>query len=111
MPAYIIKSEATITRQEGDNSEIKFIIPSLFPLSGGFVLKFAVYSRSGTKQFEKTTTNGDFVIDGQNATTYLEPNDTKGIWGTYRWELQYTESDEITTIGKGNFDILKELIP
>mgnify|MGYP006268563201 CR=1 FL=1 len=112
MPAYIIKSEATITRQEGDTSEIKFIIPNVFPLYGEvFELIFAVYSRSGTRQFIKTTLNGDFVIDAQTATTYLQVDNTKGIWGTYRWELQYRDAGSITTIGKGNFEILKELIP
>jgi hypothetical protein len=76
-------------------------------------LKFAVYSRSGTLLFEKTWE--DFVIDVQQATIYLVPEDTRGNFGLQRWELQYSEivDDQtlITTIGKGNFVINKELIP
>ena len=104
MSTYLIQSEIDITRQEGDDADIVFNVPAEFSLTDATVI-FQVQTSKGTLIFEKTPTPSLQVI-----TITIDAVDTKGYVGTKRWELQVTRSGKITTIGRGDFIIVKELI-
>jgi len=103
MATYLISAEKTITRQEGDDADIVMIIPAEFDMTDATVM-FQVFS-GGVAFIEKTPTPVLQVI-----TVTLDAVDTKGYKGTKRWELQVTKAGKITTLGKGDFVIVKELI-
>lgn len=106
MATLLIKSEKQITRQEGDDSDIVFTVPGIFPLTDSTV-EFSIF-QAGRKIIRKLTSDVD--ITDQVITVPLLASDTKGKSGSHRWELQITRGGKITTIGKGSFNILAELI-
>lgn len=104
MATYLINSEKTITRQEGDDADIVITVPVAFSLTGATVI-FQVEDAKGNIIFTKTPTPV-----GQVITITLDAVDTKGHYGNRRWELQVTKSGKITTIGRGDFIIVREMI-
>lgn len=103
--AAILKAEnITIVRQEGDTSEIVFIVPEIVPLTGA-TAHLQVRQKNGDAVLEPTTS-----ITGQTITIALVPNDTKGKAGTHNWELEIRAGEVITTIASGTFEIKKELV-
>ena len=108
MPAYLIKKPHKITRQAGDSSEIVFTIPSTHPMQPGVILKFGI--AVGDRVF-LIKNIADMTVDGQQVTVPLHKTDLKGRAGTFRWELVYTSVVDLdTTLGNGDFIILKELL-
>jgi hypothetical protein len=104
MSTYLISSEKTITRQEGDDADLVITVPALYSMTGATVI-FEVQDAKGTVIFRKTPTPALQVI-----TITFDAVDTKGYSGNRRWELQCTKSAKITTIGRGDFIITKEMI-
>ena len=104
MSTYLIASEKTITRQEGDDADIVMTIPDEFSMTGATVI-FQVEDTKGNVIFTKTPTPSLQVI-----TIPIDAVDTKTHYGNRRWELQVTRSEKITTIGRGDFIIDKEMI-
>jgi hypothetical protein len=106
MATFIIKQEIPITRQEGDHSDIVIHVPAILPIDGATV-EFAVF-KAGAKIIKKV--NADMTITDQVITIPFLPADTKGKPGTHKWELQIIRESVITTIGRGPFIIVQELI-
>lgn len=108
MNSYIITQEITITRQEGDTGVLQFVVPNILN-PANFDITFQVWrmSRENSLLFKKE----DWTVEGQQITTSLTEADTKGFAGRWRWEMQFTSAVEIITVGRGAFEIIKELIP
>jgi len=131
MASYLISKEIKITRQEGDNGDIVFIIPDTLSLLFASAI-FQVRDRFNQTIISKTTADGSMVISypeetiindegdeeiiiKQQITVYLLPTDTKGHKGCIgKWELQLTDntvgSYGIVTTGRGSFEIIGEII-
>jgi len=108
MDSYIVIKETTIKRQEGDTGSIAFILPEIFDLTDK-TFTFVVKTPVGNLVFEKT--DDDWQRAGQEITAQLAADDTKGFAGNFhRWELQMQDDNNITTLAKGTFQILTELI-
>jgi hypothetical protein len=111
--ASYIASEITITRQEGDTGSVIFTVPEVIDLPTFTVVKFHVF-RSGVTFIHKELddSSGDLTVVDQVITIDLWEEDTQGYKGTNRWELEISGNpdDEIITIGKGEFIIVKERI-
>lgn len=113
MSTYLIKSEKTITRQEGDVADIVITVPALLSLSG-MTAKFQVSDNSHKIVISKL--DDDIAINDQVINIPLLPEDTEGFAGKFRWELQVVNEDGPITIGKGPFnitgtDIKPDIIP
>jgi uncharacterized protein YjbK len=107
MQSYIITAEIEIERQEGDTGSIVLTVPAVLDPSD-YTITFSVKERKGTTIFTKTDT--DWIRASQQITCYLAAVDTKGYAGNHEWELQFTSSTEIITVGRGCFKIIKEVI-
>ena len=110
MSSYIVKSPITITRQEGDNSDLEIKIPVELDITNADI-KFQVSDQYGRAIIEKDLASG-ITKTGQDIAIELLPDDTKGYSGTQQWELQLDDqlSYKIVTVGKGKFIIEKEII-
>jgi len=113
MATYLISSEITITRQEGDTADIVFTGPgaSVIDFTNYTEVTFAVKTNGQTAVFEKSISEGTISKNEQVITIPLLSADTKGKAGTHRWEMQISNATpEIITIGKGRFVITSEII-
>jgi hypothetical protein len=112
--SYIIVEEVTLTRQEGDTGELAFIVPEVLDPSL-FTITLQVRTVPGENEvvgrlvLEKT--GDDWTVEGQNISAPLEEADTKYWAGTHRWEMQFTDVQQVITVGKGDFIITGEIIP
>jgi len=104
MSTYLIASEKTITRQEGDDADLVITVPALYSMTSATVI-FEVQDSKGNVIFTKTPTPALQVI-----TITFNAVDTKGYAGNKRWELQCTKGGKIATLGRGDFIITKEMI-
>lgn len=104
MPTYLIKSDITITRQEGDVADIVITVPVLLSMTGK-TAKFSVFDTNNKAIIAKTT--GTLTIDGQVITIQLLPADTLRKAGKHRWELEVVDANGPITIGRGPFVIVK----
>lgn len=108
-----IATEIALTRQEGDTGSIVLIVPDVIDLSTFTVVKFCVF-RSGVAFIYKELddSSGDLTVDGQTITVVLNEEDTQGYKGTNYWECEISGNpdEEIITIGKGEFIVLRERI-
>jgi hypothetical protein len=96
-----------IIRQEGDTSMLEFHVPADILLTG-FEARFGVFKKNGDPLFVK---NGS--ISGQIIYFEIDAVDTLHKVGTHLWELEirkYIPRDEVYTIGKGDFEIHKQLL-
>jgi hypothetical protein len=108
MPAYLIKKRHTITRKSGDSSEIVFTIPATHPMQPGVLLRFGI--ADGNRIFLLKNIEA-MTVDGQQVRVPLDKIDLKGRSGRSDWELEYTGITGLaTTLGNGDFNILKELL-
>jgi hypothetical protein len=107
MQSYIITQEIEIVRQEGDTGSIVMTVPAVLN-PANYTITFKVMTRGGSLIFSKTDT--DWIRAGQQITTYLKATDTKTYKGQHKWELQFTSSTEVITVGRGCFSIIKEII-
>ncbi len=105
--SYLVKRPLKITRQEGDTGSVVFIVPDTIPMTGK-TATFAVVSKTGVPIFTKT--GGQITVDTQTITVPLVANDTKTWQGVHFWELQVTSLTEVITLGRGDFEIINELI-
>lgn len=110
MATYLIKSEKSITRQEGDTADIVFVIPDIFDLSL-YKFDFRVYDANNRTLISKNTVAAGIIKNQQTITIPLLVTDTKGKSGKHGWELEISnDMPEVITIGKGPFIILSERI-
>jgi len=112
MATYLIKEDIDITRQEGDTADIEFTVPAMLDLVSYPIVKFQTKKKyGGTIILDKTVGSG-LAVAGQVVTVTLDSVDTKGVnRGTFKWELEISNTTpEIITIGRGTFDVVKELI-
>lgn len=111
MHAYLIKSEKTITRQEGDcPAPIVMIVPDVVDMLN-YNVKFEVHNSSMRRIISKSTEAGTVTVDGQTITIPLTEADTKGRPGKHKWEIQfYNNTPEIITAGRGPFVVTNENI-
>jgi hypothetical protein len=96
-----------IIRQEGDTSMLQFYVPADILLDG-FEARFGVFKKNGDLLFVK---NGS--ISGQIIYFEIDAVDTLHKVGTHLWELEirkYIPRYEVYTIGKGDFEIHKQLL-
>jgi len=105
--SYIIKNEIEIRRQEGDTGNITIIIPEQIDLDG-MVPILHVVDRKLNTIFKKE--DSDWSINDQTISCSLLPTDTRGKSGNHKWELQLQSLNEVITVGRGNFLIIKEII-
>lgn len=109
MESYIVTKEITIRRQEGDTGSVVFVIPDIIDLDLYTEIKFKV-SNSGSLIFIKLLSDNSISVENQTVTIPLLAVDTKLKSGNHFWELELSNDTEITTIGRGVFVIIKELI-
>lgn len=107
MTTYLTKTNKALTRQEGDNASIVFIVPDILPLTGRTATFKAVDSRNRTT-LSKTFGSG-LSISGQQISITLLPDDTKGHAGSHRWELELS-TPQVITIARGSLTIIPEII-
>lgn len=106
--AIIRGRDIEILRQEGDTSDVSFIVPDALNLP---VTTTAIFEVKDSKYNVIFTVDTAITITGQNIFIPLAPSDTKGYFGNFRWELQIKDTSfGILTIGGGIFKIRKELI-
>jgi hypothetical protein len=108
-----LATEITITRQAGDTGSIVFTVPVLIDLPDFTEVKFQVF-KGGITIIDKRLTDSvaELTVSGQTITIELWEDDTQGYVGTGKWECEISGNpdDEIITIGKGDFVIVKERI-
>jgi hypothetical protein len=108
-----LATEITITRQAGDTGSIVFNVPVLIDLDTFTEVIFQVV-KGGVTIIDKRLTDSvaELTVSGQTITIELWEDDTQGHRGTGRWECEISgnSADEIITIGKGDFVIVKEII-
>jgi len=109
MSTYLIENEYTITRQQGDISDVVFVLQNTLPLAGKTV-KFHVYNTKDDCLMAKVSPDTITVV-GQQITIPLLKNDTELLKGTLRWECELTSLTERITIGHGPFVVVKTHIP
>jgi len=108
MATYIVATEITITRKEGNLADIAFTVPDIFSLTGKTV-KFAVEDINGSSIMLKE--GADVTIAGQLITIPLLPADTDNHAGKHRWEMNAYDAElQPITIGRGVFVIDKKLL-
>ena len=107
MATYLIAREITITRQEGDVADIVITVPAALSMTARTPV-FQVRDTSNRAIINKTTPA--ITVQAQVINIPLLPADTKGKPGKHRWELQVTDTNGPVTIGRGNFEIIKEII-
>ncbi len=113
MSTFLIKSKIKITRQSGDDFEVIFNIPALIPLTDA-TLKFGVFSKNVFDKTKATSVlskaGSDITIDGQKATIPFNSTETLNKFGVFIWELEVTIGGKISTIGTGDFELIKTVI-
>lgn len=110
MATYLIGSEITIKRQAGDTADIVFTVPSILDMSQFTEVKFQV-GNSSSVVISKALSEGELSVSGQVITIPLLAADTKNrAGGSNNWELEVSNETEIITIGRGTFEIMRELI-
>lgn len=103
MPTFLVRKTFKIARQEGDKSDIVFTVPDLLPLTGK-TARFGIFKTTG----EEILIKNNCSIVGQIITVDLLANDLKGKSGVWVWELEVAQNSEPITIGKGEFEVIKE---
>lgn len=96
-----------IIRQEGDTSMLEFHVPGDIVLTG-FEARLGVFKKNGDALF---ILNG--AVIGQTIHFSIAPADTLHRVGIHQWELEirkYIPNEEVYTIGKGDFEIQKQLL-
>lgn len=106
MATFLIKKEKTITRQQGDTSDVTFVFPDVIP-PAAYSINFSVWSNAsqGDLLFEKD--QSQMQIEEQTVTVPISREETSGISGERYWELRIFNEHTSHTIGKGIFKVLK----
>lgn len=104
MTTYNIQKEITITRQEGDSSDLSINVPEILDITGATAI-FQVRS-----MVDKIILSKSIIPQGQQINCLFNPQDTEGKAGIHRWELELIWGERHITIGRGNFEIIKQLI-
>jgi hypothetical protein len=111
MATFLIKKEYKITRQEGDDCDVVLVLPSILPININTNYTFTVTGsiQSSNKVLFKKL-NANMTISGLNITIPINAADTKNKVGISRWEFQIETNGKIITVGRGDFEIIKEII-
>lgn len=107
MATFLIKNEKRIVRQQGDDCDVVFTVPDVFPLVNPQV-KFWIFNNPNVGAIIKG--NADMTISGQQITIPINAADTANKSGTFSWELEVQQGGKKTTIGRGKFEIVKTTI-
>ena len=103
MPRYIIKEDFQINGQAGDDFDVTFHVPVIFPLQIGDLIMFSIFeAMSSTPVIEKNTT---LITAGQSITLTFNDEETVNLKGKYRWTLRINRSGNKTRIGQGIFNL------
>ena len=108
MATFLVKNKIEIVRQAGDDCDIVFTVPDIYPLTGG-VVSFKAFSKTHGVLFEAISTGANLAVAGQTITITIADTVTKGLHGTFDWKLWCDKSGDITTIGYGELKLLKML--
>jgi hypothetical protein len=111
MATYLIKKEKKITRQAGDDSEVSFILPEVFPAEETEVRFGIFYNQSTNREPLIILNTEDAQIEEQKVTFLLEKEITINKKGPLLWELEVTHEGRTHTIGRGEFELIKKLMP
>jgi DUF4097 and DUF4098 domain-containing protein YvlB len=103
MDSFNIRKEIKLVRQVGDTGSIEFIVPTIIPLAGKTVELKIFYQDDVI--LDKSTTNGTITVQGQKVSISLSVGDVPEK-GSFHWTLKIKTQNQITTIGKGTFDIV-----
>lgn len=104
MPRYIVKDDFPIRGQQGDDFDVVFHVPAIFPLSLGDLIVFTIFQETGNKVvLTKEVTN---ITPGQVITLNFTDEETAPLLGKYRWLLRIDRNGVKTRIGKGIFQFL-----
>jgi hypothetical protein len=111
MPTYLIKKEKKITRQSGDDSEVSFILPEVFP-PDETELRFGIFYNQSTNRepliiFEHL----EAQVEENKVTFFIDKEITANKKGPFLWELEVTHEGRTHTIGRGEFELIKKLMP
>lgn len=109
MATYLIGSETTITRQEGDSADIVMVVPDTLDMDSYPNVKLQVKTTKGVLLIDKATGSG-ISVTGQTITVTLNPVDTKNRSGRHKWECEINDGTNYITIARGPFEIEAELI-
>ena len=109
MSTYLIENQFPITRQQGDISDVVFVLQNTLPLTG-MTVKFQVRNSRGDLLLDKVSPTNITVV-GQQITIPLLKVDTETLKGTLTWECEITKEGTRITIGQGEFIVVKTYIP
>ena len=109
MATYLIDNQFTIRRQQGDISDIIFIVQNTLLISG-MVVKFQVRNNKGELVMDKVSPT-NITVAGQQITIPLLQEDTQALRGSLTWECEITSTGKRITVGQGIFEIIKTYIP
>jgi hypothetical protein len=110
MATYVIKKERTITRQAGDDNEVSFILPQVFP-ADEVALRFGIfYNVSNNREPLLVLTQDEAYNEEQTVTFPIHKDDTANKKGPFRWELEVTHEGKTHTIGRGDFVLTPKLL-
>ena len=109
MSTYLIENQFAITRQQGDISDIVFVLQNTLPLTG-MTVKFQVRNTKNELLIDKVSPTNITVV-GQQITIPLLKVDTETLKGTLNWECEITKEGTRITIGQGEFIVVKTYIP
>lgn len=108
MATYLIKCEYELTRQEGDDCGVNFVVPVAFALDSNAVCTLSVNGNvHGSNELIFSIAG---VVTGQNISFTIDSSLTSGKHGTHRWQLTIDQLGLTTTVGRGNFIIEKSII-
>ena len=108
MATYLIQNDFTITRQEGDISDIVFVVQNTLLLTG-MTVKFQVFNSKSEIMMDKVSPTNITVVS-QQITIPLLQADTQSLKGSMTWECELTGTGKRITICKGAFVIINTKI-
>lgn len=108
--ATYLKTDTTLTRQEGDTAEIVLVVPNIINMDDFTEIKFKA-TKKGSTIISKSLLAGTIIKSDQTITVNIFTNDTKGHAGNCEWELEISnETPTVHTIAGGPLIIKKEII-
>lgn len=103
MPRYIIEQDFIIRAQSGDDFDVTFHVPEVFPILTGDIASFVISeAQSGAVKIQKNFTA---VSAYQTIAFSFDDSETVNLSGKFRWTLRINRNNVKTRIGQGVFEL------
>lgn len=101
---FLIEKETELVFQQGDTGSIQFVVDEKLNVSELSDVSVIFHVFRGSSLVMKKEAD-DWTITGQNLTTELKAEDTKELFGGFRWGIRIIHSEGIHTVGRGPLTI------